>query len=244
MKKWFFVVSLILVLMASSLVGCNNPESGTESITVVSQQEGISVNGQGKVSVTPDIAILTVGVQSQEASVASAQVKATDAMNKVVSALTGNGIASKDIQTKRFSIQVVTRYDTTTQQEVIIGYSVTNTVTAKIRTLDKVGVIIDAATSAGGDLTRIEGINFSVEDPTTYYSQAREKAIADAKAKAEQMARLIGVTMGEPTFISESTSSPIYQDSRIALPVASETPISLGELEVSASVQVVYAISK
>lgn len=243
MKKWFLLISLAIVLLLFGLIGCNNPEASSETITINNQQEGISVNGEGKVAVTPDIAILTLGVQSQEDTVVSAQAKATNAMDQLVSTLMGNGVANKDIQTQRFSIQVATRYDATTQQEIITGYQVINTVTAKIRILDKVGMIIDAAASAGGDLIRIEGISFSVDDPTTYYGQAIEEAIADAKAKAEKIAALSGVTLGQPTFISESTSYPIYQDSRTTSPVTSETSINPGEIEVSASVQVVYAIS-
>ena len=164
-------------------------------------------------------------------------------MNQVISSLTTNGIAAKDIQTQRFSIQVVTRYDTTTNQEIIMGYLVTNIVTAKIRSLDKTGSIIDAVSSAGGDLTRIEGLTFSIDDPTNYYTQAREKAMNDAKAKAQQIANLSGVTLGKPVFVSESTSFPINQGSGISVPSVPTTPISVGELDISASVQVIYSIS-
>jgi len=244
MKKWFPIIGMVSLLLISGLVGCSSPEEGSETIVVNNQQEGISVNGQGKVIVVPDIAVLTLGVQSQEKTVALAQSNANDAMAKVLSALAVNGIANKDIQTQRFSIQVVTNYDSSSQQSVIVGYLVTNMVTAKIRALDKVGVVIDAAASAGGDLTRIEGIDFSVEDPTTYYNQARESAMADAKAKAVQMASLGGVTLGQPVYISESTVFPVTSPVPIEISAASGTSISPGEIDITTTVQIVYAISK
>lgn len=250
MKKWFFTICMVMIL-AVGLAGCTTNGTATpaqtdasQQVVISNQQEGISVSGQGKVSAAPDIAILSLGVQDTQATVAVAQANASDAMNKVVSALTGNGVANKDIQTQRFSIQVLTRYDDKTQSNVILGYQVTNIVTAKIRALDKVGTIIDAVAVAGGDLTRIDGISFSVENPTSLTNQAREQAMADAKAKAEQMARLAGVTLGKPTFISESVAYPVPSPiSRIGAPTA-ETSISPGEIDISATVQINYAILK
>jgi len=188
---------------------------------------------------------LSLGIEAQEASVADAQSKATEAMNKVMDALTSNGMAKKDIQTQYFNIQKVTRWDDKNQQEVVIGYRVTNTVTAKIRNIDKAGSIIDAVAAAGGDLTRIDNIDFSVEKPEAYYGEARDKAMADAKAKATQMAELAGVTLGKPTYISESAYSqppPIVRMAEMTAAELAETPISPGEMEISLTVQVVYAI--
>ncbi len=243
MKKIYVPLILAFIVVVSSLLGCKEPQAQSGTVILNNQQEGISVVGTGKVAITPDIAILNLGIQSQEKTVALAQSKATDAMNKVVSSLTTKGVATKDIQTQRFNIQVVTRYDTTTNQDVITGYLVTNIVTAKIRVLDNTGSIIDAVASAGGDLTRIEGLTFSIEDPTNYYTQAREKAMNDAKAKAQQIANLSGVTLGKPLFVSESSSFPINQGSGISVPAVPTTPISVGELDISASVQVIYSIS-
>jgi uncharacterized protein YggE len=238
-----YIMLGIALLSVLFLIGCKESQT-PETLVLTNQQEGISVTGTGKVAAQPDIAILNLGIQSQEETVALAQSKAAEAMNKVLSALTGSGIAARDIQTQRFSIQVITRYDNNTNQEIIIGYQVTNTVSAKIRSLTNTGIIIDAAAAAGGDLTRIQGITFSIEEPTSLYNQAREKAMNDAKAKADQIADLADITLGKPIFVSESISFPINQDSRIEAPAAPTTPISIGELEISASVQVVYSISK
>ena len=77
-------------------------------------------------------------------------------------------------------------------------------VTAKIREVDNTGIIIDAVARVGGDYIRINGISFTLDDPTAYHGEAREKAMADAEAKAEQLAELAGVKLGKPTYISES----------------------------------------
>ena len=242
-RNWLLAVGLLLVLAIVGLAGCQ-PSATVPGVS--SQQEGIWVSGQGKVTVVPDVATLSLGIEAQEASVAEAQVKAALAMDKVMTALSNNGVVKKDIQTQYFNISRVTRWDDKNQQEVVIGYRVTNIVTAKIRDIEKAGTIIDAVVGAGGDLTRVDGISFSVDDPSAYYEEARQKAMAEAQAKAKQLAGLAGVTLGKPTYISESVSYPIYQrdimyEKMVAAP-AVETPISSGEVEISISVQVTYAI--
>ncbi len=246
-KNWLLAVGLVLVLTIVSLAGCspgNTALGELKEINIGSQQEGIWVNGEGKVTAVPDIISLRLGIEAQETSVADARSQAAGAMNKVMAALTDNGVAAKDIQTQYFNISKVTRWDDENQQEVVIGYKVTNMVTAKIRDMDKAGTIIDVVAEAGGDLTRIDSIDFSVDDPSNYYEEARQEAMADAKDKAEQLAELAGVTLGKPTYISESVASPIYPRAVAyeAVAASSTTPISPGETEISLSVQVVYAL--
>ena len=253
-KSWLVGISLALVLAIVGLAGCSPGDTsfgGLPSelrLTLSSQQEGIWVNGKGEVSVVPDIATLRLGIAAQAKSVAEAQTQAAGAMDRVMAALTDSGMAKKDIQAQRFSISQVTKWDREKEEEIVVGYRVTHMVTAKIREIDKTGAIIDAVAVAGGDLTRIDSISFSVDDPSAYYEETRQKAIADAKAKAEQLAELAGVTLGKPTFISESIQIPptIYPR---AIPVSAPTPmvetqISPGEMEISLTVQVAYAIVK
>jgi len=244
-RSWLIVVTLALVLAMVGLCGCTAGNTTLGTIDLNSQQEGVWVSGEGKVTVTPDIATLNVGITAQAASVAEAQSQAAEAMNRVMTALTDNGVAKKDIQTQHFSIEQVTRWDEEKQQEVVVGYRVTNMVTAKIREIDKTGSIIDAVAAAGGDYTRINNLSFSVDDPTPYYEEARQEAMADARAKAEQLAELSGVELGKPTYISENTPIfPIYpyRAYEAAAPAPMPTPISPGEVEISLTVQVVYAI--
>ena len=240
-------------------------------------QHGIWVSGEGDVPVTPDIAILNLGVTAQASTVASAQSQAVAAMNKVMSALTSNGVDQKDIQTQYFSIQQVTNPippipapapylpPTTLSPETsngsssgasivmpikppvqpTTGYEVTNMVTVKITAIDNTGAIIDAAVAAGGDLLTIDGVTFSVDQPDQYYAQARELAMNDAKAKANQLAELAGVTLGNATYISESSSTPIvYPEAFSAQGTTSSatTSINPGQTDIIVDVQVAYAI--
>ena len=252
-KNWLVVIGLVLVVVMIGLSGCYGGKGGLGELpselrlNLGNQQEGIRVSGTGKVLVTPDIATLRLGIAAQEVIVAEAQSQAAEAMDKVMNTLTSNGVAKKDIQTQRFSIQQVTKWDRVKEEEIVVGYRVTNVVTAKIREIAKAGAVIDAVAVAGGDFTRIEGIGFSVDDPSAYYEEAREKAMADAKAKSEQLADLAGVRVGKPTYISESTYLPspiprqiMYGEAKVS--AAPETPISAGEMEVVLTIQVAYTI--
>ena len=247
-RQYLLAIGLFLTLILVGLVACSPGDTSLdeiENLNISSQQQGIWVTGQGEVMAVPDIATLRLGIEAEEESVAEAQIQATEAMDNVMTALTENGIARNDIQTQYFSIQRVTKWDRVQEEEVVTGYRVTNIVTAKIRDIDKVGAIVDAVAMAGGDLARVDSISFSVEDPTDYYEEAREEAVADAKTKANQLADLAGVTLGKPTYISESFyAPPIVSRAGYEMEeaVAIETPISPGELEISLSVQVVYSI--
>ncbi len=209
------------------------------------QPTGIWVTGEGSVSVVPDIAILTVGVEARADTVEEALEEASEAMNAIMEALLDNGVAEEDIQTRWFSIYPVTRW--INGHEVLLGYRVSNTATVTIRDMDNVGLIIDEVAEAGGDLTRINGISFTVDDPDSYYDQAREEAILDAIAKAQQMASLTGVELGDPIYITELnyyTPYPYYWDYGYALNMEAgySTPISPGQTDISVMVQIVFSI--
>ena len=247
-KRWLLVTSLVLGLIVVGLTACS-PDASTlgeiENLSISNQQEGIWVSGRGVVTVTPDIATLRLGIEAQATTVVTAQSQATAAMDKVMTALTDNGVAEKDIQTQYFSIRRVTKWDRDKEEETVVGYRVTNTVNAKIREIDKAGIVIDAVVAAGGDLIRIDSIDFSVDDPSAYYEEAREKAMTDAKDKAEQLAELANAKLGKATYISEGAQAPppIYrQDVYEEAMSAATTSISPGELEISLTVQIVYAL--
>lgn len=222
------------------------------NVSLNTQTEGIWVSGTGRVAVSPDIAILRLGIEAQEVSVAEAQASSSTAMEKVMTALSDSGVAEKDIQTQNFRIRQRTRWDEEQQQEVVIGYRVTNDVVAKIRDMEKIGDIIDAVVAAGGDYTRIDDLSFYVDDPSAYYDEAREKAMDDAKGKAEKIAGLAGMKLGEPTYINESATTPYLggMGYEMAVPapapapivVAEAPPISLGEVEIRVNMQIAYSI--
>jgi uncharacterized protein YggE len=241
MKKGLLMVIALVAVMALLLVGCEQTSGGGSN----TQQTGIWVSGEGKVKAVPDLAMLNLGIEAQEKTVQEAQTEAATTMTALVAALQSNGVAEKDIQTTTFGIEVVTKWNEDTNEQIIIGYKVTNTVTAKMRDMSKIGTIIDAAAEAGGNLTRVSSLSFTLDDPTAYYTQAREKAMQDAAAKAQQLATLAGVTLGKVIYITESGSYYIPQPIRLydsAIGASASTPISAGELDITITVQVGYAI--
>jgi len=242
-RTWLLATGLALVLAIVGLSGCNQGPSLGGIIS--NQQEGIWVTGQGKVTAVPDILSLRLGIEAQAENVAEAQTEAAEAMTRVMAALADSGVAEQDIQAQYFSIRQLTKWDRVKEEETVVGYQVTHMVTAKIRDIDKAGSIIDAVVEAGGDLTRINSLSFSLDDPTVYYEEARGEAMTDAKAKARQLANLAGVTLGKPTYISEGIQiPPTIRMAEAAVPAPVEMPISPGEMEISLTVQVAYAILK
>ncbi len=256
MKKiWLVVIGVALILAVVGVAGCDSEggitfsgETSALRLQLDTQQQGIWVSGTGKVYAVLDVAILRLGIEAQEATVTKALAEAAEAMDEVVEALKSEGVDEKDIQTQSFSIHKVTRWDNVEEQEIVIGYRVTNMVTARIRDVAEVGDVIDAVAAAGGDLTRIDSISFTVDDPSDYYEEAREEAVADAEAKARQLAEVAGVKLGKPTYISESSymPGPVYRGDVLEAVVsgapAVETPISPGEMEITLNVQLAYAI--
>ena len=122
------------------------------------------MTGTGAAVSEPDVVVLSIGVSVQKDSVKQARADAAEAMAGVIESLKGNGLLDPDIQTQHFSIHK--QFDYIKGQVEFRGYSVTNTVSAKIRDLDTVGNVIDDAAEAGGDLVQINSIQFSIDDTT------------------------------------------------------------------------------
>ena len=245
MKKILLAVIGVVILASMVILGGCATDNRINTGGTNSQQTGIWVSGTGKVYVTPNIAELTLGVEAQATTVAVAQANANQAMNAVIAAIKAQGVAEADIQTQYFNITEVTKWDADKNEATITGYLVTNTVVAKIRDIDKTGDVIDAAVVAGGDYIRINGLNFTVQDPNTYYAQAREQAITYAMQKAQQMATLTGVKLGDILYITESSYMPSgnYYEVRTGAPAPDMgTSVSIGQLEVTTTVTIVYAI--
>lgn len=249
---FLFIISLASggCAPAPAIVYQGPPAVASSGGIIVSQQNlGLWVDGQGKTTGVPDVVALQLGVQSEANTVAQAQKAAADAMDNIMQVLKSGGIADKDISTSQFSIQQLTRWDDKQNTNIVIGYQVSNMVTAKIRDITKAGAIIDAAAEAGGDLIRVNSISFMVDDPTPLQKIAREKAIQDAMDRARQMSQVSGVKLGKLLYISESTPYVPYTETNYmkvagaAVPSAAPTSISPGELEFQASVQLVYEIN-
>ena len=261
MKKMWLAVAgaVVLILAVVGVAGCNGDSgvtlassNGELKLSLNSQQDGIWVSGTGKVYATPDIAVLRLGVEVQKPTVAEAQAEAQVAMDRIMEALKAQGIDEKDIQTQYFNVQKVSEWDKVYEngesREIIIGFRVMNVVSAKIRDVEKAGEVIDAVAVAGGDSTRIDSISFTIDDPSPYYEEAREEAVKYAKAKAEQLAEAAGVKLGKLAYITENSYMPTsnyYSRDMVMAESAGgmSTSISAGEMEVTTSVQMAYAIA-
>jgi uncharacterized protein YggE len=163
-------------------------------------------------------------------------------MNQVIAELRQQGIEDRDIQTSFFSIHQ--RYDREGQN--VIGFTVSNQVTVKVRDLSSVGTIIDEVTAAGGDSTRFQGISFSIENTKPMEEQARAAAVADLTAKANQLADLTGVRLGSLVSITETggvtpLSVPMAERAFFDQ-AAAPTPILAGQVDVMVTLQAVFAI--
>jgi len=239
MKPSLMTVAAAAVL-SFALVACSQGDTivQTEGATPT----GISVSGTGRVSGAPDVVVLSLGVEVERSTVAAAREVAATAMRAVVESLKANGVAEKEIQTTRFSVDA--QYDYFGNRPTLRGYRVTNVVTARLHKIDAAGKAIDDAVKAGGNDAVVYGVSFTIDDPTELEAQAREEAMRQAKARAEQLARHGGVGLGSPLSISESTAAvPVYEKG-LPAPSTGEaiTPIEAGELEVVITVQVLYAI--
>ncbi len=203
---------------------------------------GISVSGSGEVHSDPDIAVISVGVEVREDTVAEARGRAAEAAQDVIDSLRDNGVDERDIRTVNFSIQP--QFDFRGDGPArIVGYIVTNTVEVTVRDIDTVGGLIDDAAQAGGDDVRIQNIRFEIEDPTELIEEARALAVADARTKAEQLADLNDVALGKPLSIVESGANgpvPVFREA--AAFADQSTPIQPGTTSVRVTVSVTFAI--
>lgn len=232
---------LSLALVSACLMSNTNAE------TLDTQRpRSIHVNGTGKISVAPDKADLTLSVEVQAKTAESARNQAATSMAALINAVIKAGVAEKDIQTR--SVSLYPNYSPDTANK-IVGYQLANQVSVCIREINKSSDIIDTAVKAGGNSTRVQGINFAVDNIEAALTDAREKAYANAKMKAEQYAKLAGVTLGSPLHISEgSDMSPVpmaydeMRNMRSAMADRVSTPVQAGEREVSVSVDVMFGI--
>jgi hypothetical protein len=236
----------VALLMAGVLVVATGCSGAVTASSATPPNRTITVVGLGKAFGTPDVAHVTVGVETRDASVQVAVDDNAEIMNDILDALKALGIADKDLQTSNYSVyterEISPRVPETEGTEGALVYHVQNQVSVKVRDLDILGDVLDEAVSAGAN--SIYGISFGVDDPSELQAEARADAVADAKARAESLAELNGVAVGDVMQVSEViTGSPVlYERVAYAVPQAAGAPIETGELEIQMSVQVTYAI--
>jgi hypothetical protein len=188
----------------------------------------IIVSGEGEAAIAPDMALLSLSVM-REAKTARAALDANnDAMAAVIAAMKAFGIAERDLQTA--GIQINPRYNYTNkpdggQDAELVAYQVTNTLSVRVRDIDKTGEVLDKAVSLG--VNQGGGISFTNENPAAAITEARKKAVADAIAKAKTLAEAAGVSVGRVLEITDQTFAPspmpisakTFDAARAAVPV-------------------------
>jgi uncharacterized protein len=203
------------------------------------------VTGTGEARARPDIAVISAGVIVQSETASAALAENTRAMETVLQQLSTAGVAEEDVQTSQFSVTPLYERPPPERESTapprIVGYQVSNQVTARVRDLDRLGAILDALVSAGA--TNIDGPWFEIGDPDKLLGEARDAAVADALARARRYAAAAGVELGEILSIEEAGSfAPPPRPMMRAEAMAADVPIAPGQTELSASVSVVFAI--
>jgi uncharacterized protein YggE len=204
----------------------------------------ITVVGEGTVAVQPDVASIQIGVEMTGASADEASTAAADTMDAILAALTRMRIPSRDIQTSNYSIFVERPMTPEGTPSGDVIYHVNNVATVTIRNLATVSDVIDAAIEAGAN--NIYGVSFEVDDEDEVMVDARSEAAANALARAQELAALHNVEIGEVVSISEVISGNAIPFETVNVAMAFDArggPIAPGELELTARLQVVYAIA-
>jgi uncharacterized protein YggE len=252
------IILLALVgLLVIGLVSCaREATAGGGPLPAVStlalQREGeslprtISVNGSGIASARPDVASVQLGVETVNTDLSLAVNQNTERMTTVMDTLKTLGIEDKDVMTVQYSMWIEQPHDEKGQPSGEPRYHVVNQVSVKLHDLTKMSEVLDKTLAAG--INTVNGISFSVADPTELKRQAREAAIADAKAKAEQLAAGLGAELGSLRQASEYSSGPVPF---IEAPMegygiggGGPVPVSGGEFSVTVEVQVVFDIAE
>lgn len=206
----------------------------------------ITVQGTGEITAVPDVAKISVGVTTGvQPSAERAITQLSEKFNAVVAAVRQQGVKEEDIKAQNVSVQPT--YDFTDGRQTLRGFEASESIEITIRKLDTVGSVVSVATSQGAN--QIGGLQFTIDDPEALQLEAEEAAIEDAKDKAEQLAKTLGVSLGKVKAYNSSAVSPpgpfpyaarelaIGGDTQIAPP---EVPA--GTQDITANVTITYEL--
>lgn len=235
MKIMKITIAALLVLAVAALAGVGRPEAagGASDDT----RPGITVTGTGHVKAVPDEAEFSLGVATKGSTARAALSENAAQMQRLIAALKAAGVAEQDIQTQ--DVSVGQSYEGSGQPS---GYSARNSVSARIRDLDRAGAVLDAAARAGAN--EVYGPSLSRTDREGLEAKALKDAVANARSRAKALADAAGVALGEVTAIVESSQpqpGPFYAMEARAVADA-KAPIERGTEEITAVVTVTFAI--
>lgn len=206
----------------------------------------ITIDGTGKVAGVPDIASISMGIESKGDAVAAAQQANTDGMNALINRIVALGIAKDDLQTANYSVYQNTTYDPETGVSTPAGWTVSQQLTVKVRDTAKISTVLDTAGKNGA--TNISGPNFTIDDPSSLKAQAREKALADATEKAAALAKTLGLRLGDVIGYSEYVDNgpvPYFGGMMMDKSMTNASPeILAGTNDVTLNVSVTYRLAE
>ncbi|MBN1488069.1 MAG: SIMPL domain-containing protein [Anaerolineae bacterium] len=245
------LVVVLMVGFAAMALGCSGiAEAGGGLVPVQTAQTGeeipytINVTGLGNASAQPDVVYFNLGVESVETDANKAIEENTTRMNAVLEALTALEIKAEDVQTTNYNMWVEDVYDRDGQYTGEVRYHVINQVNVKLDDISLTGKVLEEALKAG--VNNVGGIEFSVDDATALEQEARQNALTDARAKAEELASGLGVRVGKVHLVTEFTNNATPISVRAAYDGAGggggEVPIASGSYDVTVQVQVAFDI--
>ncbi len=203
----------------------------------------ITVTGEGRSDRKPDMAVVSLGVSHQAQTAGEAMAMMADGMTAVLATLTEAGVVPADVQTGQLTLEAAYNYDTGSSTPPVTGFIATQTVDVRVRDVGAVGPVLDAVTAEGAN--RVNGVFFALDDQAAALDEARTEAVADGRARAEFYAGAAGVTLGPLLQVAEGSAfggpQPFY-DGRLAQEAAAPTPVAPGQVTVSATVTMTFAI--
>jgi uncharacterized protein YggE len=231
MKILRIVIAALLVLGLVALAGIGKPEAAGGADD--QRTEGITVTGVGTIEAVPDEAEFSLGVTTKGRTARLALGENSERMQRLLAALKAAGVAARDLQTQDVSVSPDYRPNE--------GYTASNSVSVRIRDLDRAGEILDTASRAGA--TNVYGPSLTRADRDGFEQNALERAVDNARKRAEALGRAAGVDVGTVTSITETTEGGYAYSDRLALRApATDAPIEKGTEEITASVTVTFAI--
>lgn len=203
------------------------------------KQYKMNINGKGMVSVQPDIAVVTLGVETQNRELRTAQNENAITSSRIIAALMRMGIEEEDIKTETYNVSP--QYDYVEGKQIFRGYRVIHTFKVTVKNINQTGEIVDAAVAAGANT--VSNINFTISNPRVYYNEALKLALRDAVIKAQNIENSLGVLVNKtPIRITEESQgyTPISERVLYAASADGGTPIREGQIQVNASLKAVF----
>lgn len=252
-KTFMLSVVAVILLVLTWLTALPHPALA-QQLPPTPSTRTLTVTGSGMASVRPDVAVVTVGVQTAAAAASAALDQNNEQMQALIDTLLATGVVSDDMQTQTVQLQPQIPMpppgqplpsDQAAGSSATItttGYIATNLVEVRVRDLSTLGALLDSVTQAGGN--RIEGIGFEVSNPEAAVEQARQMAWENARSSAEKLAQLVGVTLGAVAQVNESSFVPTAPAPLAAAGfAAASVPIAPGAQQVTVNLQVSWQLA-